>query len=544
MQLSFDAADRLVELVHARRGAVAAEDAARVLFALERAPASLARSLLADVVDGDARLAWLGTRVGLATAGCTDTAIEDAELVVFDLETTGLSPSRDRICEIGAVRVRALAVDETFETLVNPGVALPGHIVALTGIHDVELRRAPRTELAVRRFLAFAGDVPLVAHNARFDVGFLDREVERLTGRRVCAPVVDTVWLARRLLHRRSERFSLLELAHFFGTAWHPCHRALPDALATAEILIALLGLAQERGARTIGEVVELAAPRARRLHSKRSLVAGAPTTPGVYLFHDRSDTVLYGGKARDLRARLRSYFSGDRQRPAVEAALGALERVEWRELGSELEAELAELRLIRELRPPANARAGRPDRYVYLMRRRERWTVASEPGPFGPIISKRKAQLAVRALDVFEGEDLAAAIPPLRAKLRRLAGDLRFEDAARLRDRLAALEDVVARIAELDRLRRSSLCVLAPAREPGFRRAFFVAGGRVSARTLAHGLSGKLEVEAGLAEAALAPQSVTPEDADELLVVSGFLRRPGPELRIVSLDAHAILAA
>jgi hypothetical protein len=65
-----------------------------------------------------------------------------------------------------------------------------------------------------------------------------------------------------------------------------------------------------------------------------------------------------------------------------------------------------------------------------------------------------------------------------------------------------------------------------------------------VSARTLALGLSGKLEVEAGLAEAALAPQSVTPEDADELLVVSGFLRRPGPELRIVSLDAHAILAA
>lgn len=544
MQLSFDAADRLVELVHAQRGAVAAEDAARALFALERAPATLARSLLADVVDGDARLTWLGTRVGLAGDASVETAIEDAELVVFDLETTGLSSSRDRMCEIGAVRVRALAIDATFETLVNPGVGLPPTIAALTGIDAGELRRAPRTEIAVRRFLAFAGDAPLVAHNARFDVGFLDRAVERLTGQRVAAQVVDTVWLARRLLHRRSERFSLQQLAHFFGTTWQPCHRALPDALATAEILIALLGLAQERGARTIADVVELAAPRARRLHSKRSLIAGAPSTPGVYLFHDRNDTVLYVGKARDLRARLRSYFSGDRQRPALEAALGALERVEWRVLGSELEAALEELRLIRSLRPPANARAGRTDRYVYLARHGDRWRVVSEPGLLGPIASKRKAQLATRALDTFEGDDLGAAIPPLRTKLRRLARDLRFEDAARLRDRLAALEDVVERVAELDGLRRSSLCVLAPAREPGFRRAFFIAGGRVSARTLAQGHAGRLEVESGLAEAALTEPSLTPEDADELLVVSGFLRRPGPELRIVSLDPAAILAA
>lgn len=544
MQLSFDAADRLVELVQARRGAVPAEDAARVLFALERAPVALAHSLLTDVVEGDSRLAWLGTRVGLAGDLGADAPIEEAELVVFDLETTGLSATRDRICEIGATRVRALAIDETFETLVNPGIALPRYVAALTGIRNEELRRAPRTELAVRRFLAFAGDATLVAHNARFDVGFLDREVERLTGRRVAAPVVDTVWLARRLLQRRSERFSLVQLAHFFGTASQPCHRALSDALATAEILIALLGLAQERGARTIGEVVELAAPRARRLHSKRALVAGAPATPGVYLFRDRNDAVLYVGKARDLRARLRSYFSGDRKRPAVEAALGALARIEWRECGSELEAALEELRLIRELRPPANARVGRPDRYVYLERRDERWTVVAKPGPLGPLRSKRRAQLAARALDGFGGDDLAASLPALRSRLRRLAHDLRFEDAARLRDRIAALEQVVERVAELERLRRSHVCLLAPAGKPGFRRAFFVTGGRVVARTLAEGAAGRLEVEAGLASATAAELSLAPEDADELLVVSGFLRRPPPEVRIVSLDAAEILAA
>jgi DNA polymerase III epsilon subunit family exonuclease len=542
MQLSFDAADRLVELVQARRGAVAAEDAARVLFALERAPVALAHSLLSDVVEGDARLAWRGTRVGLADETSVDTLIEDAELVVFDLETTGLSARRDRICEIGAARVKALEVVETFETLVQPGVALPPTIARLTGLRDADLRRAPRAELALRRFLAFAGDAPLAAHNARFDVGFVDCAVERLTGRRVAAAVVDTVWLARRLLHRRSERFSLSQLAHFFGTSTEPCHRALPDAVATAEILVRLLGLAQERGARTLAEVIELAAPRARRLHARRSLIAGAPTTPGVYLFHDRNGTVLYVGKARDLRARLRSYFSGDRQRPAVEAALGALARVEWRELGSELEASLEELRLIRELRPPANARGGRPQ--SYLRRRGDRWTVTSEPTRFGPIASKRRAQLAARALEDFDGDDLAAALPRLRARLPRLARALRFEDAARLRDRIVALEEIADRVAELDRLRAEELCILAPAREPAFWRAFFVSGGRMTARTIPRGACGRLEIETALAAAARIEPSLAVEDAANLLVVAGYLRKPPPEVRIVGLRAAEIAAA
>ena len=545
MQLAFDAADRLVELVQARHGPVGADEAARVLFALERPPTAIARSLLADVVDGDARLSWLVTRVGLAGDPHADTPLEEAELVVFDLETTGLSASTCRMCEIGAARIKALTVVETFETLVNPGTALPSFVAALTGIQGADLRRAPRAEIALRRFLAFAGDAPLVAHNARFDMAFLDREVERLTGRRCAAAVLDTVWLARRLVSGRSERFSLARLAHLFGVSVEPCHRALPDALATAEILIVLMGLAQERGARTVADLVELAAPRARRLHSKRSLVAGAPMAPGVYLFHDRNGTVLYVGKARELRARLRSYFAGGRQRPAVEAALGALERVDWKIFGSELEAALEELRLIRELRPPANARGARPDRYVYLERGAKGWKPGAEPGPLGPIKGKRRAALAARALDGFEGDNPADALPTLRSKLGQLARDLRFEDAARLRDRMRALEEVIARVEELRRLRETRLCILAPAREPGFRRAFFVAGGRVAAvRTLPEGVAGRMEIAAGIAEAALGPPSFAPEDADELLVVAGFLRRPGPELRVVSLDADEILAA
>jgi DNA polymerase III epsilon subunit family exonuclease len=545
MQLRFDAADRLVELIEARRGPLPLDEAACALYALASAPSGIARSLLEDVVSGDARLTWRGPAVGLSVSAAEEVALEDAVFVVFDLETTGLSAATCRIVEIGAQRVSGLEPGPTFETLVNPGLALPPAITALTGIGAADVRRAPETGLAVRRFLDFAGDAVLVAHNARFDMAFLDRAVERLSGRRVAAPVVDTVWLARRLLTGRTPRVGLGALAHFFGTHAQPCHRALADAEATAEILIALIGLAQERGARTVADLIELAAPRARRLHGKRALVAAAPAVPGTYVFRDCHDQALYVGRARDLRARLRSYFVGERQRPAVEAALRALARVEWQPLGNELEAGLDELRMLRELRPPANARGTRPDRHVYLRRRGPGWVSGSEPTVYGPLKSRALARQAARALDGFTGDDLREALPPLRERLRHLALEQRFEDAARLRDRIAALEQVVAAAEEMSRLRALRVCVLAPAREPGFLRAFFVAGGRIVAtRTLPRGGGAAIEIHAGLAAASGVAVSLAAEDADELLLLASFLRRPPPELRVAPLDVAGIQAA
>ena len=137
-----------------------------------------------DVVGGDSRLAWRGSFVGLAEERSGDLPLESARFVVVDLETTGLRPGESQICEIGAVRVEGLVGTGTFETLVDPGVPLPPLVSALTGIADRDLFAAPGAVDAVRRFLAFAGDAVLVAHNARFDLAFLDREVERLTGRR------------------------------------------------------------------------------------------------------------------------------------------------------------------------------------------------------------------------------------------------------------------------------------------------------------------------------------------------------------------------
>jgi DNA polymerase-3 subunit epsilon len=544
MQLSFDAADRLVELVEARRGPVPADEAARTLFALASAPTALARSLLDDVVSGDARLAWRGASVGLASPPGADVALEHAHFVVVDLETTGLSPRTSRICEIGAQRVRALALEDAFETLVDPRVALPAVVTSLTGIRAEALRGAPRSQLAVRRLLAFAGDAAVVAHNARFDLAFLDREVELLTGRRIAAPVVDTVWLARRLLGERAKKVGLASLAHFFGVSTEPCHRALPDARATAEILVVLIGLAQERGARTLADLVELAAPRARRLHAKRSLVAGAPQRPGVYVFRGRGGLALYVGRARDLRARLRSYFAGGRQRPAVEAALGALEEVEWHETGSELEAALEELKLLRELRPPANARSTRPDRHVYLRRRGGRWTTTTDPTPFGPLPGRGPARRAARALEGHDSDDIDAALPALRARVSSLGRALRFEDAGRLRDRLAGLEAAVEALRELERLRSLCTCVAVPAREPGFVRVLAITAGRVAAtRLVPRGAGAAHEAAALVAAARRATLSRAPEDADELRLVASFLRRPPPELRVCALEVDAICA-
>src|SRR6266567_2395117 len=142
MQLRLDAADRLVELVEERRDPVAADEAARRLFALRQAPLGLARSLLDEVVSEDSRLAWCGDAVGLAQPLGADIPLERATYVVVDLETTGLRPGTARICEIGAVRVRDLELAEEFETLVDPGVPVGAVIAALTGLDDAQLRGA------------------------------------------------------------------------------------------------------------------------------------------------------------------------------------------------------------------------------------------------------------------------------------------------------------------------------------------------------------------------------------------------------------------
>jgi len=545
VQLALDSLDRLVDILE-ERGTLTVVEAARALFATSSIPDGLARSLLEEVTAGDSRVVCTGMTVSLV-GGRPDPLLEEAELVVFDLETTGLAAGRDQICEIGAVRVKGLELVDSFQSLVNPRVALPEPIARLTGLREEELRGAPATSIVLRRFLDFAGDDLLVAHNARFDQRFLERQLDR----KLSEPPLCTAALARRLLEGRRRRVGLASLAHFFGVSTEPCHRALPDAEATAQILVQLIGLAQERGARTLSELRALAAPVKRRVHGKRMLARGAPSNPGVYLFRDGHDQVLYVGRARDLRARLRSYFRSDRQRPSVEAALLALTRIEWRVLGSELEAALEELRLIRELAPPANSRGRRTEQGVYLRRRGDEFVVSKKPGPLGPIGSRRQASLAARALAASSDEELGALLqggpfPRLRARLAHLADTQRYEEAGRLRDRIEALEHIVERLRRLERLRTLEACLLAPAVEPNRRKAFFLSGGAIRAvRTLPPGLGARLEVEAGIALCRSADEldeALTPAQAEDLMLLHGFIRRPPPELTVLPLEADRIV--
>ena len=546
MQLALDALDRLVETLE-ETGPLSTVEAARSLFATNSISEGLAASLLVDVTAGDSRVVCSGASVSL-TGETRDPLLDEAAFVVFDLETTGLSAQRDRICEIGAVRVQGLELVESFQSLVDPGVALPGPVERLTGLRTAELRRAPPVRKVLPRFLAFAGDDLLVAHNAGFDQRFLERELQVREGRRLSQPPLCTAALARRLLEGRLRKVGLASLAHFFGVGTTPCHRALPDAEATAEVLLCLIGLAQELGARRLSELRSLAAPRRRRVYGKRALARRAPARPGVYLFRDKHDQVLYVGRARDLRARLRSYFRSERQRPSVEAALLALERIEWRVLGSELEAALEELRLIRELGPPANSRSRRKEHGVYLRPRGDELVVTKQPTELGPLTSRRQASLAARALAFSTAEERerlleGAPLRRLRERLAYLSESLRYEEAARLRDRLEALERVIDRLRRLAELRELEACLIAPAAEPAWRKAFFVAGGEVRAvRSLPPGAGARLELAAGAAVCSPSAERepLTPEQAEELLLLDGFIRRPPPELSVLPLAEAA----
>jgi hypothetical protein len=171
----------------------------------------------------------------------------------------------------------------------------------------------------------------------------------------------------------------------------------------------------------------------------------------------------------------------------------------------------------------------------VYLRRRGDSVVCSAKPSPIGPLRSRARARLAARALRAEEADDPAQALPRLRARLRDLSDCRRFEDAARLRDRIAAVEDVVRAVERVERARRMRCCVIVPSSEPGYARGIFVANGRIAdVRTLAS----RIEVDAGLAATELSGD----EDLDELLLISTFLRRPPPELRVAPLEPQEIL--
>lgn len=162
--------------------------------------------------------------------------------VVFDTETTGFHPeSGDRIVEIAAVRVvNGKITDETFDSLINPHRLMPAEAGAVNGITNEMLQSAPEAQDVIPKFLDFVGSSILVAHNAEFDMNFLEHEMRRLDlDSSHLSTAVCTVELARKKLPQLS-RHNLDALTAHFGIAVERRHRALDDVIATADVFMRL----------------------------------------------------------------------------------------------------------------------------------------------------------------------------------------------------------------------------------------------------------------------------------------------------------------
>jgi DNA polymerase-3 subunit epsilon len=320
-----------------------------------------------------------------------------ARLAIVDVETTGSDPAADRITEVAVLQAQGDALTSQWSTLVNPGRPIPGLIQALTGISGEMLAAAPRfAEIAGELAERLAGRV-LVAHNARFDYGFLRREFER-AGIKYQAKTLCTVRLSRRLYpHASAHDLDSLIERHQLECAAR--HRAAPDAAVLWQFLRMA---AHEHG----DEVVEVAARQIARHPTlppqlERSSIDEIPEAAGVYLFYGEGGAPLYIGKSRAMRSRVLQHFiAGASWTPRVR-------RVEWRRTAGELGALLRETALVKELEPAYNRQLRAPERLCAFAFDGKRLRIADAeeidadtlPSVYGVWRSRRAALRALRTM-------------------------------------------------------------------------------------------------------------------------------------------------
>jgi DNA polymerase-3 subunit epsilon len=283
-------------------------------------------------------------------------------IAFVDLETTGTTSTNDRITEIGIVRVADGEFLDEWSTLVNPECTIPEDIQVLTGINNAMVRDAP-TFSQVRRevYERLAGHL-FVAHNARFDYGFIKNEFRRME-MKFTADVLCTVRLSRKLYPEAvGHGLDALIARHGLHDAFTPQtsartgrHSALGDARAIWRFVQMLY---RDREA----EEIEAAVKRLLKIPSlppqlSPDALEGLPDGPGVYRFYGVNDLPIYIGKSVNLRDRIRSHFSGD-YRSANDIRLsGEIQRIEVDETAGELGALLREARLVKDLLPLHNYR-------------------------------------------------------------------------------------------------------------------------------------------------------------------------------------------
>lgn len=274
-------------------------------------------------------------------------------LAFIDLETTGANPLLDRVTEIGIVEVDGDRVS-TWTTLVNPERPIPGFIQQLTGIDDRMVAGAPTFARVADELAERLHGRLFIAHNARFDYGFVRNEFQRL-GRRFRADVLCTVRLSRRLFpeHHKHNLDSLV--ARHGLEIGSDRHRALTDADLIWQFWRLLL---RDKGADALADAVghQLKRPSLPP-HLDPALLDDLPESPGVYLLYGEDDVLLYVGKSVNLRQRVLAHFAADTREYKEMRLTQQVRRVDWRETVGELGALLLESRLVKEDRPLHNRR-------------------------------------------------------------------------------------------------------------------------------------------------------------------------------------------
>ncbi len=508
--------------------------------------------------------------------------LSEVTFVVLDLETTGGSPAECEITEIGAVKLRGGECLGRFETLVNPGVPIPPLITVLTGITEAMVLPAPRIGEVLPALLEFIGDAVVVGHNVRFDLSFLDAALVAHDRPRLANTHTDTLGIARRLVRDEIPNLRLQTLARHLRVPTEPVHRAYADAQATAEVFHALLERAGTFGVLGLDDLLALPSMRAHPSAAKLALTTRLPRAPGVYLFRDRGGRVLYVGKATNLRARVRSYFSSDDRRkvPQLLRETVAIDHLVCR---NPFEAAVREIRLIQDLAPRFNRQAKVWRRYAYLKLTNERFPrlavtrAARADGAtyLGPLPSAAVAHLVREAIESavplrrcprrlsrsYQPDGGAPCVPaqlgvatcpcrgqidddrytnlvervrhgladepgllldPLAQRMDRLAEAERFEEAALTRDRLATLSRAIQRQRAVAQLRAARVLVLEDAQ------------GRFE---LDHGRLRLTDGPGANPLPAPAPDPQLPparDEIDELLVTARHLASTAASLRLV----------
>jgi DNA polymerase-3 subunit epsilon len=284
-------------------------------------------------------------------------------IAVIDLETTGTGATSDAITEIGIVRIEGGEVIEEWSTLVNPQVSIPPEIQALTGITDAMVRDAPAfAELADDVLARLEGHL-FVAHNARFDYGFLKNAFRRI-GVPFTAEVLCTVRLSRKLYpHFAQHNLDSLISRHQLSAGGR--HRALGDARLAWQFM-------QTAVREHPLEAVMAATKSLLKMPSlppqlDADALKALPDGPGVYVFYGVNDLPIYIGKSVNLRDRVRSHFSSDHRNSNDVRLSMEIRRIEFEETAGDLGALLRESQLIKTSRPLRNLRLRRNAQMVFV---------------------------------------------------------------------------------------------------------------------------------------------------------------------------------